>query len=128
MGPGGRSAATVRYTRLTLGKLKAAMNTQLQHLINGWAGHNALLDGAMRAGATYLIAAIGVVLVALWWWPTAGPTRAANQRVVVAAVVAAAGALIGLGVGSLAARSVPWWAVVQRLACRVLPPWLLAQP
>ncbi len=215
MGPGGRSAATVRYTRLTLGKLKAAMNTQLQHLINGWAGHNALLDGAMRAGATYLIAAIGVVLVALWWWPAAGPTRAANQRVVVAAVVAAAGALlvgalvralhpearpfvadpntrllvthaadsslpsdhalvsfgvagavlwwrrlagaalvvigaligvariyvgvhwpvdiaagalIGLGVGSLAARSVPWWAVVQRLACRVLPPWLLAQP
>ncbi len=191
------------------------MNTQLQHLINGWAGQNALLDGAMRAGATYLIAAVGIVLIALWWWPAAGPARAANQRVVVAAVVGAggallvgalvralhpearpfvtdpttrllvthaadsslpsdhalvsfgvagtvlwwrrlagavllmvgvligvariyvgvhwpldiaAGALIGMGVGSLAAWAVPWWAGVQRLACRVLPPWLLARP
>ena len=84
------------------------MNTQLQHLINGWAGHNALMDGDMRAGATYLIAAIGVVLVALWWWPTAGPTRAANQRVVVAAVVAAAGALLaggGDGLGDVRGRA-----------------------
>lgn len=191
------------------------MNTALQHLINGWAGHNALLDGTMRIAATYLIVAAVLVLVALWWWPAAGPTRAANQRVVLAAVVGAggallvgalvralhpearpfvvdpstrllvthaadsslpsdhalvsfgvagtvlwwrrlagmllvgfgiliglariyvgvhwpvdiaAGALIGLGVGSLAARAVPWWAGVQRLACRVLPPWLLARP
>lgn len=42
------------------------MNTQLQHLINGWAGHNALLDDAMRAGAIYLIGAVGLVLIALW--------------------------------------------------------------
>jgi undecaprenyl-diphosphatase len=191
------------------------MNAQLQHLINGWAGHNALLDGAMRAGATYLIAAVGIALIALWWWPAAGPARAANQRVVVAAVVAAAGALlvgalvralhpearpfvvdpntrlliahaadsslpsdhalvsfsvagtmlwwrrlvgtalvvigaliglarisvgvhwpadiaagalIGMGIGSLAAWAVPWWTGAQRLACRVLPPWLLARP
>lgn len=191
------------------------MNTQLQHLINGWAGHNALWDGAMRAGATYLIAAIGIVLVALWWWPAAGPARAANQRVVVAAVAGAggallvgalvralhpearpfvadpttrllvthaadsglpsehalvsfgvagtvlwwrrlagvvllvigaliglariyvgvhwpvdiaAGALIGMGIGSLAAWAVPWGTGAQRLACRVLPPWLLARP
>lgn len=191
------------------------MNTQLQHLINGWAGHNALLDDAMRAGAIYLIGAVGLVLIALWWWPTDEPGRAANQRVAVAAVLGAAGALligalvrtlhsearpfvvdpsthllvthvadrslpsehalvsfgvagtvlwwrrlagivlivvgvligvarvyvgvhwpvdiaagalVGLGAGSLAACTVPWWANAQRFGCRLLPRWLLARP
>ncbi len=191
------------------------MNTQVQQLINGWAGHNALLDGAMRVAATHLIAVVALVLLALWFWPAPLPVKAANQRVALAAVLGAlgalalgalvralhpearpfvvdpsthllithapdsslpsdhalvsfgvagtvlwwrrlagiallligaligvarvyvgvhwpvdiaAGVLVGLGVGSLAACAVPWWAGAQRLGCRVLPPWLLAPP
>jgi undecaprenyl-diphosphatase len=40
----------------------------------------------------------------------------------------AAGALVGLLVGGLAARTVPWCTAPQRWCCRWLPPWLLSRP
>lgn len=63
-----------------------------QHVINGWAGHNHLLDGLGIVLAKYAPEIWAVIFLLMWFWPPLKQTR--SRRAVVYAVVAGVVALI----------------------------------
>jgi undecaprenyl-diphosphatase len=85
----------------------------------------------------HALASFAVAGAVLWWRRLAGLALLLLAVLIgIARVYAgvhwpgdiAAGALVGLLAGSLAARTVPWWAGPQRWGGRFLPPHLIGRP
>jgi len=88
-------------------------------LLNGWAGHSALLDavGIFLAEDAFLL--FGALLIALWVWPGSIDLRHTRQRYVINGVLALGGALLTahfLGVFFYRARPFVDRAVTQLIA------------
>ncbi len=69
----------------------------LEGLVNGLAGHNALIDSLARFAASDLVFFVVPVVLLLWFWPS--PSQATRQRYVGAIVV---GGVLALAIGTFA--------------------------
>jgi len=71
------------------------MDGRIQDLINGAAGHSALLDRLMELSANDFVYLAVPLLIALWFWPVAFGERALNQRLAFATGLAIVLAVLG---------------------------------
>jgi undecaprenyl-diphosphatase len=88
-------------------------------LLNGWAGHSALLDAVSIFLAEDAFLLFGALLIALWVWPGSIDLRHTRQRNVINSVLALGGALLTahfLGVFFYRARPFVDQAVTQLIA------------